>query len=63
MPLYEIVLRFPDRDEVRLTDYDPREDGHVRINGSSWPIIAQKPGRTPRVARRYIVRADRQAVS
>jgi hypothetical protein len=56
MPLYEIVLRYPDRDEVRLTDRDPRDDGHVRINGSRWPIIAHKPGSTPRVEYRYIVR-------
>jgi hypothetical protein len=55
VPLYEIVLRYPDRDEVRLTDSDPRDDGHVKINGARWPIIAHKPGKTSRVERRYIV--------
>jgi hypothetical protein len=57
MPLYEIVLRYSDRDEIRLTDRDPLEDGQVRINGAVWPIIATREGSTKRVARRYIVAA------
>jgi hypothetical protein len=56
--LFEIVLRYPDREEVRLTDRDPGADGHVRINGRIWRIIAANDGSAPGgVERRYIVRA------
>jgi hypothetical protein len=58
LPLYEIVLRYADRDELRLTDRDPRADGHVRINGAVLPIIATREGSTKRVARRYIVAVE-----
>ena len=58
MPLFEIVLRYPDREEVRLTDRDPGADGQVRINGRAWQIIAANDGSVPgRVERRYIVQA------
>lgn len=63
MPLYEIVLRYPDRDEIRLTDHDPRVDGHVRINGSAWTIVAEREGSSGRVARRYIVRVADSATA
>jgi hypothetical protein len=63
MPLYEIVLRYPDRDEVRITDQDPQDTGYVTINGSRWPIIAHEPADTPRIERRYIVRAVAPTVS
>jgi hypothetical protein len=59
MPLYEIVLRYPDRDEVRITDRDPRKDGVVRVGGLRWEIIAEKPGQSPGVTRRYIACPER----
>ena len=55
MPLYEIVLCFPDRTETRITDRDPRVDGHVRINGVEWPIASESVPDTPGAARRYVV--------
>ena len=56
MPLYEIVLRYPDRDEVRITDHDPRVDGHVNVNGETWPLVAETRPSDASVARRYYVR-------
>jgi len=61
MPLYEIVLCFPDRTEIRITDRDPRVDGHVRINGVEWPIAGESVPDTDGVACRYLVRVDAAA--
>ena len=38
MPLYEVVLRFPDREEVRLTDDPPPLDSLVDIAGRRWRV-------------------------
>ena len=57
MPLFEIVLRHPDRDEVRLTDFDPRIDGHVRISGRQWRIVAEEDRPAPGITRRYVAAA------
>jgi hypothetical protein len=53
MPLYEIVLRFPDRDEIRLTDYNGYHDGQAvvikgrrfLVTGSEQPQAASAAGR------------------
>lgn len=39
MPLYEIVLRFPDRDEIRLTDRDGYEAGQEVVIGARRFVI------------------------
>lgn len=49
---------FPDRTEIRVTDRDPRVDGHVRINGVEWPIVGEAVSDTPGVARRYLVEVE-----
>ena len=56
MPLYEIVLCFHDRIEVRLTDCDPRADGHVRIGSRRLPVAADAIPDDPGITRRYYVR-------
>ena len=58
MPLYEIVLCYPDRDEVRFTDHDPREDGEVRINGMVWPIVSETAPVGPIAEWRFLVSRD-----
>ena len=63
MPLYEIVLRYPDRDEIRLTDRDPRLEGHVRINGWTCPIIEEGRPSDRAATRRFIVRAGSKSDS
>jgi hypothetical protein len=56
MPLYEIVLRHHDRDEIRLTDRDPGDHGEFRIKGVRWTITSGGESQTPGVARRYVAR-------
>lgn len=36
--VYEVVLRFPDRDELRLTDRPLMVGGNVTIGGSEWTV-------------------------
>ena len=53
MPLYEIVLRFPDREEIRLTDRNGYHDGQevviagrrFLVTGSEQPWAASAAGR------------------
>ena len=52
MPLYEIVLRYQDRDETRLTDHDPKADGHVRVRYATWRIIDTEDRPAPWLDRR-----------
>ncbi len=55
MPLYEVVLRYADRDEVRWTDHDPRVNGYLRLLGRQWRIVTSREASTPSIARRFIV--------
>jgi hypothetical protein len=44
VPLYEIVLRFPDRDEIRLTDRNGYRGGEeVAIAGRRYLITGTEP--------------------
>jgi hypothetical protein len=38
MAVYEVVLRFQDRDEVRLTDCPLEVGRSLRINGVEWLV-------------------------
>jgi hypothetical protein len=41
MPLYELVLQFPDgREEIRLTDEPVAVGDTVAIRGASWEVVA-----------------------
>ena len=44
MPLYEIVLRFPTHEELRLTDHDPGLEGEVRVDGRPWVVVTEEDG-------------------
>ena len=56
MSLYEVVLRLPDREELRVTDRDPSLVGYVTIDGRKCEIVAEEASPDVKVARRYIVR-------
>ena len=44
MPLYEIVLRYPDRDEIRITDRNGYEvGGEVVIAGRRFVVSGTEP--------------------
>ena len=44
MPLYEIVLRFPDRDEIRLTDGNGYRTGdEVHVVGRPFLVTGTEP--------------------
>jgi hypothetical protein len=47
MPLYEVVLRDGEREEVRLTDRDPRSDGGLDIGIHRWRIVEVTEPATP----------------
>lgn len=47
MPLYELVLRFPDREETRFTDRPVTVGGAVSIGKSLWEVIASTDARSP----------------
>jgi len=51
MPLYEVVLRYENRDEIRLTDHDPRRSGQVQLNGRTWQVVASADGQPPLAGR------------
>ena len=51
MALYEILLRYHDRDEVRLTDSPLEVGSSVEIAGSAWLV---QSGRAWRGRARYI---------
>jgi hypothetical protein len=44
VPLYEIVLRFPDREEIRLTDRNGYHEGQeVVIAGRRFLVTGREP--------------------
>lgn len=42
MALYEVVLRYPDGDEVRLTDHPLPTDSTVEIAGENWMVTLER---------------------
>jgi hypothetical protein len=56
VPLYEIVLRFPDRDEIRLTDQDGYADGEeVVIAGRRFRVTGREPPRAASAVGRFVL--------
>ena len=53
MAVYEVILRFDDREEVRLTDRPLEVGRSLRITGSEWLVQRCEP-RTERDGARYI---------
>lgn len=57
MALYEILLRYDDRDEVRLTDSPLEVGSTVEIAGSAWLVQSERARRGRRSARYTCVEA------
>ena len=53
MAVYEVVLRFDDRDEVRVTDRPLEVGDSVLITGNEWRVQRCEP-RVERDGARYI---------
>jgi hypothetical protein len=54
MPLYELVLRYPDRDEVRLTDVPPDVGETLRIAGELWTVRLASDPSNARATKRFL---------
>jgi hypothetical protein len=57
MPMYEYVLRFPDRGDERLiSDHDSVQVGElIEIRGRQWVVAAIEPSDDPNVEERKIL--------
>jgi hypothetical protein len=54
--LYEIVLRFPDREELRLTDRNGYRVGdEIVIAGRLYRVVGTERPRAPRAASRFVL--------
>lgn len=54
MALYEVVLRYSDRDEVRLTDRPLPEGEVVEIEGKTWHVALNREPAEIRATTRYL---------
>lgn len=56
MPLYEIVLRFPDRDEIRLADRNGYQTGaEVVIGRRAYVVVGTEPPQWPNASERFVL--------
>jgi hypothetical protein len=57
MPMYEYVLRFPDRGDERLiSDRDSVPvGGRIEIRGRRWIVVSIEPAEDPQVEERKIL--------
>jgi hypothetical protein len=56
MPLHEVVLRFRDRDEVRLTDRDGYQVGdEVDLARRTYIVVGSAPPKWPNASRRFVL--------
>jgi hypothetical protein len=57
MAVYEVLLRFEDREEVRLTDRPLEVGSNVKITGTEWLVESYETRRKPALARYICVQA------
>jgi len=56
MPLYEMVLRFPDRDEIRLADRDGYQIGDkIEIARRTYIVVGTEPPQSPSASKRFVL--------
>jgi hypothetical protein len=56
MPLYELVLRFPDRDEVRLVDRDGYRIGDsIDVARRTYVVVGVEPAQWPSASKRFVL--------
>jgi hypothetical protein len=64
VPLYELVLRFPDRDEIRLADRDGYQVGDkIDIARRTYVVVDTEPPQWPNARRRLVLEPFRPAGS
>jgi len=57
VPIYEIVLRFPDRDEIRLTDRNGYHVGQeITIAGRTFRVTGSEQPQRASAAGRFVLR-------
>jgi hypothetical protein len=57
MPLYEVVLRFPDRDEIRLTDRNGYQaGGEVVIDYRRYVVVGTEPPQRLNARERFVLK-------
>jgi hypothetical protein len=54
MPLYEIVLRYPHGEEVRLADRAPAVGDTLQIDYVGWKVVAERDPTAANAAARYV---------
>jgi hypothetical protein len=64
MPLYEMVLRFPDRDEIRLADKDGYQVGDtIVIARRTFVVVDTEPPQWPNASKRFVLEPFAPATS
>jgi 16S rRNA U1498 N3-methylase RsmE len=64
MPLYEVVLRFPDHDEIRLTDRDGYQvDDKIDIARRTYVVVGLEPPQWPKASKRLVLEPVEPAAS
>jgi hypothetical protein len=58
MPLYEIVLSFPDREEVRLTDEPVSVGDTIQIDHVPWRVLFERDPRNRFATACYLCKPD-----
>jgi hypothetical protein len=57
MALYEVVLRFPDHDEVRLADRDGYQPGtEVVIGQRTYVVVGTEPPESRNASERFVLK-------
>lgn len=54
MPLYELVLKWDDEQEVRLTDKPLTVGKVLKLHGLDWKVTQEVPPTTSDIDRRYL---------
>jgi hypothetical protein len=63
MPVYEVLLRFRDREELRVTDKPLEVGSHVQIAGADWLVESHEAKAGGRVARYTCVELRERSAS
>jgi hypothetical protein len=59
VPLFEVVLRFPDRDEVRITDREGFRPGEtVVIESRRFRVVETARPSNPRADERFVLEPE-----
>jgi len=60
LALYEVVLTFPDHEEVRITDRAPVVGDLIQIDGREWQVILEREPAGIRATARFVCELTRE---